>query len=38
MTFEFEYLDEFEFIFESILRLAFYEKKTVIQNLVQVYL
>ncbi len=45
MTFKFEYLSEFEFIFENNLgawlgaqELAFDEKKTNIENLVQVYL
>ena len=45
MTFEFEYLGDFEFIFENNLgswsgdqELAFDEKKTNVENLVQVYL
>ncbi len=45
LTFEFEYLGEFEFIFENNLgfwsgdqKLAFGEKKTNVENLVQVYL
>jgi hypothetical protein len=45
MTFKFEYLGEYEFIFENNLgawsgaqELAFYEKKTNVENLVQVYL
>ncbi len=45
MTIEFEYLGEFKFIFENNLgswsgdqKLAFDEKKTNVENLVQVYL
>jgi hypothetical protein len=45
LTFEFEYLGEFEFIFENNLgswsgdqKLDFDEKKTNVENLVQVYL
>jgi hypothetical protein len=45
MTFKFEYLGEFEFIFKNNLgawsgaqELAFDEKKTKFENLVQVYL
>jgi hypothetical protein len=45
MTFEFEYLGDFEFIFENNLgswlgdqELAFDEKKLNVENLVQVYL
>jgi hypothetical protein len=45
MTFKFEYLGEFEFIFEKYLgawswaqELAFDEKKMKVENLVQVYL
>ncbi len=45
MTFKFEYLGEFEFIFENNLgawswaqELAFDEKKMKFENLVQVYI
>ncbi len=45
MTFKLEYLGDFEFIFENNLgswsgdqELAFDEKKTNVENLVQVYL